>query len=157
MLTNGQRLALLSAPNLACYSVCGKWLRLQAGRISTEAVNFTWCSISHDIRICIARVFRIVDVAMRQETYISRDAADTLSTMMVNGVPDGARFLEGLTGVIASAAKAKCVGLLRAREYQCRDSTRKGWQRSGQNTQCRYPVCQVFQSICREHTAVYSR
>src|SRR2546429_9156267 len=84
-------------------------------------------------------------------------SADTLSTMMVNGVPDGARFLEGLTGVIASAAKAKCVGLLRAREYQCRDSTRKGWQRSGQNTQCRYPVCQVFQSICREHTAVYSR
>src|SRR2546429_973554 len=48
-------------------------------------------------------------------------SADTLSTMMVNGVPDGARFLEGLTGVIASAAKAKCVGLLRAREYQCRE------------------------------------
>lgn len=95
-----------------------------------------------------------VDVAMRQGTYISRDAADTLSTMMVNGVPDGARFLEGLTGVIASAAKAKCVGLLRAREYQCHDSTRKGWQRSGQNTQCRYPVCvSVRRFSWRERTS----
>lgn len=65
-----------------------------------------------------------VDVAMRQGTYVSLDAADTLSTLMVNGVPDCARFLGGLNGFIASTAKAakkehpriavcgECAGLL---------------------------------------------
>lgn len=47
-----------------------------------------------------------VDVAMRQGTYVSLDAADTLSTLMVNGVPDCGRFLGGLNGFIASTAKA---------------------------------------------------
>jgi hypothetical protein len=47
-----------------------------------------------------------VDGAMRQRTYISLDATDTLSTIMVNGVPDHTRFLERLTGFIASASEA---------------------------------------------------
>ena len=46
------------------------------------------------------------DDALRQGTYISLDAADTLSTIMVNGLPDPFRFFGGIGGVIEAAAKA---------------------------------------------------
>lgn len=123
-----------------------------------------------------------VDVAMRQGTYLSRDAADTLSTMMVNGVPDGARFLEGLTGFIASAAKAakkehpriaicgECIGLLCSLGNTNAAIRLEKVGNDLVKTQhidimCAYPLrgfrggkdVQVFRSICREHTAVYSR
>lgn len=123
-----------------------------------------------------------VDVAIRQGTFISLDAADTLSTNMMNGVPDRAGFLEGLTGLIASAAKAaqkehprvaicgECVGLL------CALGNRNAAIRLEQvgndllkahdvDIMCAYPLsslpngkdAHVFQSICAEHTAVHSR
>lgn len=123
-----------------------------------------------------------VDVAVRQGTYISLDAAHTLSTVMTNGMPDGAGFLEGLTGLIASAAKAakkehpriaicaECVGLL------CALGNRNAAIRLEQvgndllkahnvDIMCAYPLssfhngkdAQAFQSICAEHTAVYSQ
>jgi DNA-binding NarL/FixJ family response regulator len=123
-----------------------------------------------------------VDVAMRQGTYISRDAADTLSTMMVNGVLDGARFLEGLTGFIASAAKAakkahpriaicdECVGLLCVlgntnAAIRLEKVGSDLVKTHNLDIMCAYPLrvfrggkdVQVFQSICREHTAAYSR
>lgn len=123
-----------------------------------------------------------VDVAIRQGTYVSLDAAGTLSTVMTNGVPDRAGFLEGLTGLIASAAKAakkehpriaicgECVGLL------CALGNRNAAIRLEQvgndllkahdvDIMCAYPLssfpdgkdAHAFQSICAEHTAVHSR
>src|SRR5882724_9947925 len=47
-----------------------------------------------------------VDGAIQQGTYISLDAADTLSTIMVNGLPDPVRFFEGFSRVIETASKA---------------------------------------------------
>jgi hypothetical protein len=46
------------------------------------------------------------DGALRQGTYISLDAADTLSTIMVNGLPDPVRFFGGIGGLIETAANA---------------------------------------------------
>jgi DNA-binding NarL/FixJ family response regulator len=123
-----------------------------------------------------------VDVAMQQGTYISLDAADTLSTVMVNGVPDRARLLEGLNGFIASAGKAskkahpriavcgECAGLLCAlgnvnAAIRLEKAGNDLVKTHNVDILCAYPLSgfhggkdvQVFQSICREHTAVYSR
>jgi len=46
-----------------------------------------------------------IGAAIEQGTYIPLDAADTLSTFMVNGVPDRARFLKVAGDLIAGAAK----------------------------------------------------
>jgi DcmR-like sensory protein len=46
------------------------------------------------------------DGALQQGTYISLDATDTLSTIMVNGLPDPVRFFGGIGGFIEAAAKA---------------------------------------------------
>src|SRR5262249_51779725 len=53
-----------------------------------------------------------VDAATQQGTYIQLDVAETLSTFMVNGMPDTARFFEVAGGLIEAAAKA-------ARQEQC--------------------------------------
>src|SRR5215472_3330990 len=65
-----------------------------------------------------------MDDAIKQGIYISLDAAETLSTIMVNGEPDRLRFFEGLCGLIETAVKTaktehprvaicgECVGLL---------------------------------------------
>ena len=47
-----------------------------------------------------------VDGAIQLGTFISIDAADTLSTIMVNGFPDPVRFFEGVTGLIEATSKA---------------------------------------------------
>ena len=46
------------------------------------------------------------DGALQQGTYISLDATDTLSAIMVNGLPDPVRFFERIGGSIEAAAKA---------------------------------------------------
>ena len=122
-----------------------------------------------------------VDLAIRQGTYISLDAVDTLAKVMLNGVLDRARFLAGLTGLIASAAKAsnkehpriaicgECVGLL----YTLGNTNAAiRLEKAGNDLvkshnvdiACAYPLsnfhngrdAQAFQSICAEHTAVNS-
>jgi DNA-binding NarL/FixJ family response regulator len=67
-----------------------------------------------------------VDSAIQQGIFILRDAAETLSTVTVNGVPDRVLFSNGLRGLIESAANAakskhprvavfgECAGLLYA-------------------------------------------
>lgn len=45
-----------------------------------------------------------IDCAMQHGMYISLDAVEMLSTIMVNGIPDRLRFFEGLCGLIESAA-----------------------------------------------------
>jgi CheY-like chemotaxis protein len=123
-----------------------------------------------------------VDVAIRQGTYISMDAAETLSTIMMNGVPDRAGFLGGLTGLIASAVKAvkkkhpriaicgECVGLLcalgnRNAAIRLEELGNALLKAHNVDIMCGYPLssfpdgkdASAFQSICAEHTAVFSQ
>lgn len=123
-----------------------------------------------------------VDDAIQQGTYISLDAADMISKIMVNGVPDLARVLDGLTGVIASVAKvakkehlriaicSECVGLLCAlgntkAAIQLEKVGNDLIKTHNVDIICAYPLSsfhdardvRAFQSICAEHTAVYSQ
>jgi hypothetical protein len=122
-----------------------------------------------------------IDSAIQQGTYISLDAADTLSTIMVNGLPDPARFFKVINGLIAKASKAakaehprvafcgEGVGLLWTEgktdaatriEQLCNDLTKM----HEVDILCAYPLRSfdgekdehAFQGICAEHSAVYS-
>jgi len=121
------------------------------------------------------------DGALQQGTYISLDAADTLSTIMVNDMPDPVRFFGGIGGFIESAAKAakseqprvavfgEAVALLQAegkadaaiRFEQLGNDLGKAHQ---VDILCAYPVSSfhgkedkhIFESICAEHSAIYS-
>ena len=122
-----------------------------------------------------------VDAAIRQGTYISLDALEVLSKILVNGLPDHGRLSEVLGTVIKSSVKAmktkhsrialfgECSALLCAAgksnvaiqlEKICNHLP------EGPNVDilCAYPL-NVFQqadddpafdSICAEHTAVFS-
>jgi DNA-binding NarL/FixJ family response regulator len=123
-----------------------------------------------------------VDELTQRGTYISLDAADMLSSIMVDGVPDCVRFFEGLCGLIESAAKAtkkkqprvaicgECVGLLCAMgntkaavrlEKAGNDLVRK----HNVDILCAYPSSGfkggdddfAFKNVCAEHSAVYSQ
>jgi DNA-binding NarL/FixJ family response regulator len=123
-----------------------------------------------------------VDGAIQQGTYISLDAADTLSTIMVNGLPDPVRFFEGVSGLIEAVSNAanadhprvafcgERVGLLWAEgktdaairlEQLCNDLCKT----HEVDILCAYPLSSIrgeedehkFQSICAEHTAVHSQ
>jgi hypothetical protein len=123
-----------------------------------------------------------IDCAIQQGTYISLDAADTLSTIMVNDLPDPVRFFEGFSGLIESASKAakaehprvafcgEGVGLLWVEgktdaairvEQLCNVLAKT----RDVDILCAYPLGKIhggedeheFQSICAQHSAVYSR
>ena len=122
------------------------------------------------------------DGALQQGTYISLDAADTLSTIMVNGMPDPVRFFRGIGGFVESAAKAvkskqpqvvvfgEAVALLQS-EGKADAAIRL--ERLGNDLAkthnadilCAYPLSSfqgkedepVFQSICAEHSAADSQ
>ena len=119
-----------------------------------------------------------IDGAIQQGIYISLDAADTLSTIMVNGVPDPVRFSAGLGVLIESAANVadtehprvaifgECVGVLFA---EGNPNAAISLEKIGNDLVkthnvdilCAYPFPhgqkddQVLKSICVEHTAVY--
>jgi DNA-binding NarL/FixJ family response regulator len=121
------------------------------------------------------------DGALQQGTYISLDAADTLSTIMVNDMPDPVRFFGGIGGLIESGAKAakseqprvavfgEAVALLQA-EGKADAAIR--FEQLGNDLAkthkvdilCAYPLISfhgkkdkhIFESICAEHSAVYS-
>ena len=123
-----------------------------------------------------------VDRAIQEGTFISLDAADMLSKIMVNGLPDPLRFFVGIGGFIAAAAKAakaerprvvvcgEAVALLQA-EGQTDAAIR--FEQLGNDLAkthevdilCAYPLSSiqggedehVFQCICAEHSAVYSQ
>jgi hypothetical protein len=121
-----------------------------------------------------------IDGAIQQGTYISLDAVDTLSSIMVNGVPDPVRFSAGLGILIEAAAKlagtehprlaifGECVGLLFA---EGNPNAAISLEKIGNdllkahnvNILCAYPLPhgqeddEVLKSICAEHTAVYWR
>jgi CheY-like chemotaxis protein len=46
-----------------------------------------------------------VDALIQQGAYVSLDAAEVLSTFMINGWPDTARFFEGFRNLVESASK----------------------------------------------------
>jgi DNA-binding NarL/FixJ family response regulator len=123
-----------------------------------------------------------IDDAIQRGTYISLDADDTLSSIMVNGLPDAARFFEGVSGLIEAASKAakanhprvalcgERVGLLWAEgktdaairlEQLCNEL---GKLREV-DILCAYPLSgfqgkeedHPFKSICAEHSAVHSQ
>jgi DNA-binding NarL/FixJ family response regulator len=121
-----------------------------------------------------------IDGAIQQGTYILLDAVDTLSSIMVNGVPDPVRFSAGLSVLIEAAAKVadtehprvaifgECVGLLFA---EGNPDAAISLEKIGNdvvklhnvNILCAYPLPHgqeddhALKSICAEHTAVYWR
>ena len=122
-----------------------------------------------------------IDGALRQGTYVSLDAADTLLTIMVNDLPDPVRFFAGIGGLIEAAARAakseeprvaifgEAVALLQA-EGNADAAIR--FEQLGNNLArthkvdilCAYSLGSfqgsenkhAFQSICAEHSAVHS-
>jgi CheY-like chemotaxis protein len=121
-----------------------------------------------------------VDAATQQGTYIPLDVAQTLSTFMVNDMPDSDRFFDVVGGLIRAAAKAgkkehpriaacgECAPLLWAEGKT--DAAIRLEQLCDQlatiyevDILCGYALSSfhseedqhVFQSICAEHSAVY--
>jgi hypothetical protein len=123
-----------------------------------------------------------VDAITRPGTYIQLDVNKTLSTFMVNDMPDSTRFFPFVGSLIAAAAKAarqqhhgvvacgECSPLLWAdgkaeaaiRVEQLWDEVGKTF---GMDILCGYALSSfhgeedehVFQNICGEHSAVYSQ
>jgi hypothetical protein len=122
------------------------------------------------------------DGALYQGTYISLDAADTLSTIMVNDLPDPVRFFARLGGFIEAAAKAakseqprvvafgEAVDLLQAQgKPDAAIRLEQLWNEVGEagalDILCGYDLSNfhcdedghAFHGICTEHSAVYSQ
>jgi DNA-binding NarL/FixJ family response regulator len=120
------------------------------------------------------------DTAIRQGAYVSLDAADTLSTFVVNGWPDADRFFEGFRNLIYSASNA--AKEKRPRVAICGEGVALLWAEGKREAAIRleqlsnilvetYKVdilCayrfslliqedeHAFGTICAEHSAVYS-
>jgi len=123
-----------------------------------------------------------VDDAVRNGSYISLDAAETLSGIMIDGAPDREAFEKGLSSLIEVATRGatvenprvaifgECVGLL------CEEGNAKAalqLEKTGNELMkthnveilCAYPLRvfdgkdndRTFTRICGEHTAVYYR
>jgi len=120
--------------------------------------------------------------AIEQGRYIALDAADALSTSMVNGVPDPDRFLKLLSNLIMTSAEAatgrqarvavfrECVHLLWAQgnaeaAIQVEKLGSQLAKTYDVDILCGYSLgsfqdgmgSRVFERICAEHTAVHSR
>ena len=123
-----------------------------------------------------------VDAATQQGTYIQLDVNKTFSTFMVNDMPDAARFFEVVSRLIEAAAEAA-----RQQHHgvvACGEGTSVLWAEGKANAAirveqlwdevgktfgvdilCGYALSSfhgekdedVFQSICAEHSAVYSQ
>jgi DNA-binding NarL/FixJ family response regulator len=124
----------------------------------------------------------IIDAAIREGRFISLDADETLSTFMVNNMPDSNRFFEVVAGLIKTAAKAvnkerprvticgEGVSILCAQgnlaaairfKQLCNELATRyevdilcGYSLSGFHGEM--PE-NVFETICAEHSAVYPR
>ena len=123
-----------------------------------------------------------VDAAIQQGRYIQLDVTETLSTFMVNDMPDAARFFEGVGALIQAASKAakrehprvvacgECSPVLWAeRKPDAAIRLEQLWDEVGKtfgvDILCGYAFSSfhneedehVFQSICAEHSAVCSQ
>jgi len=123
-----------------------------------------------------------VAAAVQQGRYIALDAADALSTFMVDGLPDHVRFLETFEGLIQAAAGAakqenprvaffgECVHLLWQQgnpeaAVQLEQLCNRLAKKYDLDILCGYSLGSVmgrmddhiFQRICAEHSAVFGR
>jgi DNA-binding NarL/FixJ family response regulator len=123
-----------------------------------------------------------VDAATQQGSYIQLDVNKTFSTFMVNDMPDSARFFPEVSGLIEAAAKAArqphhgvvvcgegTSVLWAAGNADAAIRVEQLWGEVGKtfgvDILCGYALSSfhgeedehVFQSICAEHSAVYSR
>jgi DNA-binding NarL/FixJ family response regulator len=121
-----------------------------------------------------------IDGAIREGTYIPSNAAKSLSTFMVNDMPDSDQFFEVVGGLIRAAARASkrehrrvaaCgeIGPFLWAEgkadaaVRLEQITEQFASTYGVDIFCAYPLSsfhgekgeQVFQSICAQHSAVY--
>jgi DNA-binding NarL/FixJ family response regulator len=123
-----------------------------------------------------------IGAAIEEGRYIPLDAADTLSTFMVNGSPDPVRFLKVAGDLIVGAAKAvngepsrvaacgECAPLLWAQgNAEAAIRVEHLWDEIGKahdvDILCGYPLAgfqggvgsHIFERICAEHSVVHSR
>ena len=123
-----------------------------------------------------------IGAAIEQGRYISLDAADTLSTFMLNDMPDPVRFLKLLGNLIATAAKAAKGEQARVAIFgeMCHLLWAQGNAEAAIQVEklgnqlaktydvdilCGYSLgsvqggmdSHIFQRICAEHSAVHSR
>ena len=123
-----------------------------------------------------------ISAAIEQGRYIALDAADALSTFMINGMPDPARFLNLFGNLIVTAARAangeqarvavfgEGVHLLWARgnaeaAIRVESLTDQIPKTCDVDIRCGYSLgsvqggmeSHIFQRICAEHSAVHSR
>jgi CheY-like chemotaxis protein len=123
-----------------------------------------------------------IGAAIEAGRYIQLDAAETVSTFMVNDLPDPGKFLEVTRGLIAEAAKA--VKGEPARVAACGECAPLLWTQGkvdaairlehlwdeiakahGLDVLCAYPLGSfqggigslIFEKICAEHSVVHSR
>ncbi len=121
-----------------------------------------------------------VDGAIREGTYVPVDAVKSLSTFMVNGMPDSDQFLEIVGGLIRAVAKAG--KREHSRVAACGEISPFLWAQGNSNAAirleqiteqlvdtlevdvlCAYPLSsfhgeedeQILQSICAQHSAVH--
>jgi DNA-binding NarL/FixJ family response regulator len=123
-----------------------------------------------------------ISAAIAEGRYLSLDAADTLSKCMVNDLPDPARFLEAAANLIMAAVKAakgehprvavcgECdPPLWTLGNGEAAIRLEQLWNKIAETHDvdilCGYPLGSfqggmdnhIFQRICAEHSAVYSR
>lgn len=122
-----------------------------------------------------------VAAAVQRGTYVLMDAAETLSTIMVNDWPDADRFVEAFKDIIESVSKAAKVA--HPRVVLCGETAALLWaegktdaaihferlgdelaKRFGVDILCAYPFDLNIQedenaisAICAEHSVVYTR
>jgi DNA-binding response OmpR family regulator len=122
-----------------------------------------------------------IGAAVEQGRYIALDAADTLSTFMVNDLPDPLRLFKVVGDLVMNAAKAakgehprvaacgECAPLLWAQgKGETAIRLEQLWNeivvKYDMDTLCGYPLggfhgeidSYIFQQICAEHSAVHS-
>jgi DNA-binding NarL/FixJ family response regulator len=123
-----------------------------------------------------------IDGAIQRGTYVPLDAADALSSIMVNGLPDATRFFKNVSGLIEAASKAANAN--HSRVAYCGERVGLLWVEGKTDAAmrleqlcselgklhevdilCAYPLSSFrgkedshpFKSICAEHSAVYSQ
>jgi DNA-binding NarL/FixJ family response regulator len=158
--------------------------RFIAAALKAENAAIALVTKSHQESLCQRLKAESVEVdsVIQQGALILLDVADTLATLLVNGLPDPVRFFEYFSQLIEAASKAaksehprvafcgECVGRLWAEgkmdvaaqlEQGCNDLAEK----YAVDLLCAYPSScfhggedeRVFQSIRSVHSAVYSR
>jgi hypothetical protein len=123
-----------------------------------------------------------IGAAIEQGRYISLDAAEAVSTIMVNGLPDPSKFWKVTGDLIAEAARAakveparvaacgECAPLLCAQgKAEAAIRLEHLWdviaKSHGLDVLCAYPLgsfhggvgSRLFERICAEHSVVHSR